>query len=570
MLENSSDNKEYPDWESFHSAVIDYLLKESQYVEEDIQSHNELSVEERELMGLLVQNAVRIDKGDDDSIHYSTPVNYTKLRPGDEVRIREFGTDGSGRVAIVENNAIEEISFSLVGKICKPSDFPLYAEIVVKEQNNLDILISVVRDIRDGGRGANFVQCLGGFAKPRLESRFSKITDFSDAEIPESFNESQRKAVHMAMRRPSMAYVQGTPGSGKTHLLSVVAKSFARRAKDVVVIALTHQAVNNALNKICSVDAKIPIVKIGKVFKNYDLDSRIQQAESFYDYISSRKASNEFYGDVGHVVGMTFQSALYNLGKMRSPFIPQIILFDEAGQVPLTHAIAVGAFGCGSVVFIGDDVQMPPIYHEKLVKDPLSLSIFERIKSLHPNNGQVLDVTYRMNKEISQFVSDNFYKPKGINLSCSPLSAQRHLDSPNVEFKICNSLGSTDENKVEAMAAVEMVNRYLNKGLSPNRIAVITPYRRQVRRIYKLLSEAHTDDEELPLVDTVERLQGQDVDVIVISFSVDDELYFSFQKSFIMNPNRLNVMFSRATSKVVLICSDLVKEELSSLIWRRL
>ena len=570
MSENSSDNKEYPDWESFHSAVIDYLLKESQYVEEDIQSHNELSEEERELMGLLVRNAVRIDKGDDDSIHYSTPVNYTKLRPGDEVRIREFGTDGPGRVAIVENNAIEEISFSIVGKICKPSDFPLYAEIIVKEQNNLDTLISVIRDIRDGGRGVNFVRCLGGFAKPRLESRFSKITAFSDDEIPESFNESQRKAVYMAMRRPSMAYVQGTPGSGKTHLLSIVAKSFARRAKDVVVIALTHQAVNNALNKICSVDAKIPIVKIGKVFKNYDLDSRIQQAESFYDYISSRKESNEFYGDVGHVVGMTFQSALYNLGKMRSPFIPQIVLFDEAGQVPLTHAIAVGAFGCGSIVFIGDDVQMPPIYHEKLAKDPLSLSIFERIKSLHPNNGQVLDVTYRMNKEISQFVSDNFYKPKGINLSCSPISAQRYIDAPNIEFKIRNSLGSTDENEVEAAAAVEVVNRYLNKGLPPNRIAVITPYRRQVRMICKLLSEAHPDDEELPLVDTVERLQGQDVDVIIISFSVDDEFYLSSQKSFIMNPNRLNVMFSRATSKVVLICSDLVKEELSSLKWRRL
>ena len=128
MSENSSDNKEYSDWESFHSAVIDYLLKESRYVEEYIQSHNELSEEERELMGLLVRNAVRIDKGDDDSVHYSTPVNYTKLRPGDEVRIREYGKDGTGRVAIVENNGIEEISFSLVGKICKPSDCLIYSE----------------------------------------------------------------------------------------------------------------------------------------------------------------------------------------------------------------------------------------------------------------------------------------------------------------------------------------------------------------------------------------------------------------------------------------------------------
>lgn len=569
MLESSSDNNKYPDWESFHSAVIDYLLKESQYVEEDIQSHNELSDEEREMIGLLIRNATRIDKGDD-SVHYSTPVNYTKLRPGDEVRIREYGKDGTGRVAIVENNGIEEISFSVIGKTCIPSEFPLYAEIIVKEQNNLDTLISVVRDIRAGGRGVNFVQSLGGFITPRLESRFSKITDFSDDEIPNTFNEGQRKAVHMAMRRPGLAYVQGTPGSGKTHLLSIVAKSFARRAKDVVVIALTHQAVNNALNKISAIDANIPIVKIGKVFKNYDLDSRVQQAESFFEYISSRKNSGVFYSDVGHVVGMTFQSALYNLGKMRSPFIPQIVLFDEAGQVPLTHAIAVGTFGCGSVVFIGDDVQMPPIYHEKLAKDPLSVSVFEQIKYHHPNNGQVLDVTYRMNNEISQFVSENFYKPKGINLSCSVMSAERCIDKPIIEFVTCNAPGSTDENQVEAKAAVEVVKRYLNEGLSPNRVAVITPYRRQVRMIYKLLSEARPKDEVLPLVDTVERLQGQDVDVIVISFSVDDELYLSSQRSFLLNANRLNVMFSRATSKVVLICSDLVKEELSSLKWRKL
>ena len=57
----------------------------------------------------------------------------------------------------------------------------------------------------------------------------------------------------------------------------------------------------------------------------------------------------------------------------------------------------------------------------------------------------------------------------------------------------------------------------------------------------------------MPLMDTVERLQRQDVKMIVISMSVTDKAYYNEHESFLLNPNRLNVMISRAKSKVVIL-----------------
>ncbi len=562
MSENcSSSNTAYADLEAFRSAITKYLVDERRYVEQDISEHETMPPEEKERLGLLIRDATLLGGGENSSVAYETPVNFTKLRPGDEVQISDTGSSAREFKAVVDENAIDRMSFTVKSSSWSLADIPPHAEIRIDEQNNLDTLLSVVRNIVDGSRGVNFMKMLGGLSVPREEGRFGSIKDFHDSEMPTSFNERQRHAVHMAIRRPSLAFVQGTPGSGKTHLLAVVARAYARRAKDVLVVALTHQAVNNALNKVCEIDSGIAIVKIGKQFKNIGLKESVAQDETFSGYIARRKKEG-FFGTEGHVVGMTFQSALVNLGMRRSAFTPQIVLFDEAGQVPLAHAVAVGEFGCGSVIFIGDDAQMPPIYHVKLEKDPLSVSVFERIKQLFPGNGCVLNVTYRMNREITRFVGDCFYRPRGIELVCSEYSSERRIDDPVIEFVTCSSSGSTDENPVEAGKAVEVANRYLDSGLPIDRLAIITPYRRQVRMIHKFFAESNPDRQGFPLVDTVERLQGQDVDVIILSFAVDDEAFFVAQRSFLMNVNRLNVMFSRATSKVVVISSQLVREEM--------
>ena len=73
------------------------------------------------------------------------------------------------------------------------------------------------------------------------------------------------------------------------------------------------------------------------------------------------------------------------------------------------------------------------------------------------------------------------------------------------------------------------------------------------------LHEFDKGEKVLKKINTVERLQGQDVRLIILSFAVSDPEYYSKVKSFLLNPNRLNVMISRAKEKdVILRSSDII------------
>ena len=108
---------------------------------------------------------------------------------------------------------------------------------------------------------------------------------------------------------------------------------------------------------------------------------------------------------------------------------------------------------------------------------------------------------------------------------------------------------------MKALFIAKLAKEAINNGFKINQFAIITPYRRQVKAIREAVINAIgvTCNSHLPLIDTVERLQGQDVDMIVLSTSITDPTYFSSQRDFILNLNRLNVMISRAKMKVVIL-----------------
>lgn len=109
----------------------------------------------------------------------------------------------------------------------------------------------------------------------------------------------------------------------------------------------------------------------------------------------------------------------------------------------------------------------------------------------------------------------------------------------------------TDENEEEAVFITELVKESIADGMAIEDIAVITPFRRQVLCIRGHLKNAIQGD--IPLIDTVERLQGQDVDMIIISCTTTNEEYYLKNVAFLENPNRWNVMISRAKKKVIII-----------------
>jgi superfamily I DNA and/or RNA helicase len=54
-------------------------------------------------------------------------------------------------------------------------------------------------------------------------------------------------------------------------------------------------------------------------------------------------------------------------------------------------------------------------------------------------------------------------------------------------------------------------------------------------------------------VDTIDKMQGQERDVIILSFTTGNAEYMSEMGEFIYNPNKLNVAFSRAKFKLILV-----------------
>ena len=112
---------------------------------------------------------------------------------------------------------------------------------------------------------------------------------------------------------------------------------------------------------------------------------------------------------------------------------------------------------------------------------------------------------------------------------------------------------------------IELLKVLFDEGNPPNDIAVITPFRKQVRLLRSKANEMFPE-EQTPLIDTVERLQGQDVNCIILSFAASDKEYIDQMNGFLFDDNRLNVMISRAKTKVVIFGSEGVQSRLKDIL----
>ena len=120
-----------------------------------------------------------------------------------------------------------------------------------------------------------------------------------------------------------------------------------------------------------------------------------------------------------------------------------------------------------------------------------------------------------------------------------------------------------DYNPEEATQAITLAKNMLSQGMKPQDIAVITPFRKQVRALREAAIEILGDSRML-LIDTVERLQGQDVECIILSFAATNPSYINAKAEFLFDHNRLNVMISRGKSKVVIYGGKLIQERLKT------
>ena len=90
-------------------------------------------------------------------------------------------------------------------------------------------------------------------------------------------------------------------------------------------------------------------------------------------------------------------------------------------------------------------------------------------------------------------------------------------------------------------------------------VAVLAPHRAQnaaIRHALAALGFGGAGGRPMPLVDTVEKLQGKEREVVVVSYGVADAEYADAEADFLLSQARFNVASTRAQRKLVVLCSD--------------
>ena len=288
-----------------------------------------------------------------------------------------------------------------------------------------------------------------------------------------------------------------------------------------------------------------------------------------------------------------------------------VMIIDEASQLDIAHAI-IGfskLSSTGRLTVVGDDKQMPPIHP---VAPPAGLEyllgsvydFFRHYRHLQDRPGIepiMLDTSFRSNREIIEFVREAGYGP---SLHASDNTANRRLQTgrpieierpggwpETIEFSdqfasildasqpltaiVHDDEYSSQRNDAEAgliaglaisLWRAGMINQdsdeqiefdpteFLSEGLG-----IVTPHRAQQAAVFELLDRALPEDFDRDLlfstIDTVERFQGQEKEVILASFGLGDADQIASEEEFLYSLNRFNVTVSRARSKFVAVLS---------------
>ena len=299
-----------------------------------------------------------------------------------------------------------------------------------------------------------------------------------------------------------------------------------------------------------------------------------------------------------------------------------MIILDEASQINIASSTLIFSKLAeeGSCVLAGDDLQLPPIQPADKPLDLENLvgsayNYFRHFQNIVPAS---LDVNYRSNETIVELTKLAGYNANlrsnspNLRLSfVSDIPTERPPDFPaelfwspewekflDADFStVCfvyNDEASSQANDFEADSVASLIwllqnrlaDRLLNERQSDGRInqtasttpystrdfwqkavGVVTPHRAQMAKIIGRLQQvfpAQNAAEIRSAVDTVERFQGQQRDVVIASFGLGDADLIGSEEEFLFNLNRFNVLSSRARAKFIVFITRTLLEHLSN------
>jgi DNA replication ATP-dependent helicase/nuclease Dna2 len=403
--------------------------------------------------------------------------------------------------------------------------------------------------------------------------------------------ESQLAAFDGILRN-NLQLAWGPPGTGKTHFLGLAVLCLAEAHRRVgqsfrvLVTAFTHAAIDNCLRKLAQLDRSMSIVEgalaIGKLG-----GTTLPEMESVED-VTPASGWAWTDGRAQCVLGGT----VWGIRKAGvPPGAADLVVIDEASQVKVPESsIAIRrARRDRRLLLAGDHRQLPPVV-QAAFPDPeegeaiLHRSVFEALQQRdteHEFTATLLE-NFRMNHTLCRYPAEQIYLPdydsanedigaRLIRLSGRPNDDQlveQILDPAYpLVVGVLSGVRAAAENRLEAELVAQTAaalrgrlvgatgRRYPesaegDRAFWRHGLFIVSPHRAQIHAIQRAL-KARRAWLSVPFVDTVDKMQGQECDSVMVSYGVSDVEYAMTEQEFIYGLNRLNVSITRARAKTI-------------------
>ena len=411
----------------------------------------------------------------------------------------------------------------------------------------------------------------------------------------------------------------GPPGTGKTSqaLQYLVREQLAEKPKgqstnpydhspkvngqsSILLLAYTNRAVDEICNMLS--EHELDYIRIGNEYScdpKYS-DHLLQEVLDENTTLNSIKSTlAEAQIIVATTSTMNSRSALFNIKHF------DLVIIDEASQILEPNIVGIltarqeEGRAIDRFILVGDHKQLPAVVQQQgslemegsdkrldsIHLSSCANSLFERLILTERAAGRTdfigtLHKQGRMHPDIADFANRKFYAKE--QLECVPLAhqletelayneesedaldnmlkAHRMIFIPSMPCKQLNisEKVNTDEARIIA-DLLRRLYRQMSKDFDPQKsVGVIVPYRNQIAMIRKEIERLEIPALEGISIDTVERYQGSQRDVILYSFTIQSryQLDFLTANTFYEEgqaiDRKLNVAITRARKQLIL------------------
>eukprot|EP01133_Synstelium_polycarpum_P006759 gene6759-7856_t len=420
---------------------------------------------------------------------------------------------------------------------------------------------------------------------------------------------SQLAIINSIISHP-LQLVCGPPGTGKTHFLAlmvlIIMETLHRLQVDAYTICITahtHSAIDVLLVRIAELKREYETSVAGNALpfvlakKDAGYTKHGLLAENGIIQYDAVKCTSKFI-----VIGST----CWGTNSLKREI--DLLIIDEASQLSSSlAALAINSvkMNGGRIVVCGDPKQLGPVLKAKYTVDKqlsvtigprepkLHKSIFSCLKTLIRDRDRLatpflsLCENFRMTTELCLFFSSHLYGPTynvykdNQTLSHLPmLEPWRSNEILNQVFgrnESCHTILLDDKQFGERSLEIEivrkiyqyLVSRHSDESMPPDtneysfwadkRLGIVTPLNAQRIDMQQMVVYEQTmrgcRDQYMPSIGTAEKMQGQEYDTVIVCYNGWSRGQTE-GSDFIFNLNRLNVAFSRAKTRLILIVSN--------------